>query len=153
TCHFSGFTVCCWYERKISYSYVLFLLMTRRVGRHKVVRPNGSAYFSFLIQKNNMTAYVPPLRDLQFVMETVLDLPADWARMPAFADLDAATARQVVEEAGRFAAEVLAPINGPADLQGCTYANGEVTTPDGFREAYRAFVEGGWASLACAPDV
>lgn len=99
-----------------------------------------------------MTEYVPPLRDLRFVMETVLDLPGTWSEIPAFADVDAVTARQIVEEAGRFAAEVLAPINGPADLQGCTYEAGRVVTPDGYRAAYRAFIEGGWPSLACAPE-
>lgn len=100
-----------------------------------------------------MTTYVPPLRDLQFVLEDVLDLPRAWAGMPAFADLDADTARQVVEEAGRFASEVLAPLNAPGDLQGCRWTAGEVRTPDGFPEAYRAFVEGGWPALACDPAV
>ena len=65
-----------------------------------------------------MTTYVPPLGDLYFVLEEVLALPQAWAQVPAFADLDAQTARQVIEEAGRFASEVLAPLNGPGDLQG-----------------------------------
>ena len=100
-----------------------------------------------------MTTYVPPLRDLQFVLEDVLQLPRAWAGMPAFADLDADTARQVVAEAGRFASDVLAPLNGPGDLQGCRWSAGEVRTPEGFAAAYRAFVEGGWPALACDPAV
>jgi len=99
-----------------------------------------------------MWTYTPPLRDMQFVIEEVLDAPAWWAATPAFADLDADTARAVLEEAGKFAAGVLAPINGSADLEGCTWNDGEVTTPSGYREAYRAFVEGGWAALACEPE-
>src|SRR5262249_43177244 len=57
---------------------------------------------------------------------------------------------QVVEEAGRFASEVLAPLNGPGDLQGCTIADGAVSTPQGFRAAYQAFVAAGWPALSCA---
>jgi hypothetical protein len=67
-----------------------------------------------------MWSYAPPLRDMQFVIEEVLDAPASWQAMPAFAELDAGTARQILDEAGRFAGGVLAPINGMADLQGCT---------------------------------
>ena len=62
------------------------------------------------------------------------------------------TSRQILEEAGKFAATVLAPINGPADLEGCRWRDGEVSTPAGYREAYRGFVEGGWAALACDPE-
>lgn len=99
-----------------------------------------------------MWTYQPPLRDMQFVIEEVLDAPAFWALTPAFADLDADTARAVLEEAGKFAAGVLAPINGSADLEGCTWREGSVSTPGGYRAAYRAFVEGGWAALACDPE-
>jgi alkylation response protein AidB-like acyl-CoA dehydrogenase len=100
-----------------------------------------------------MWHYTPPLRDIRFVMEDLLGLPAQWAAMPAHAELDADTARQVLEEAGKFAAEVLAPLNGPGDLAGCEWRDGAVQTPPGFPAAYRAFVEAGWPSLACAPEV
>ena len=99
-----------------------------------------------------MWTYAAPLRDMHFVIEEVLAASSGWREMPAFVDLDAATARQVLEEAGRFAAGVLAPINAPGDLQGCTWRDGVVTTPDGFREAYAAYVDGGWAALACHPE-
>lgn len=98
-----------------------------------------------------MWTYTPPLRDMQFVIEDVLGAPAAWRDLPAFADLDADTARAVLEEAGKFAASVLAPINSAADVEGCTWKDGEVQTPAGYREAYRAFVDGGWAALACDP--
>ena len=99
-----------------------------------------------------MYTYNAPLRDMQFVIEEVLGAPAGWKQMPAFTDLDADTARQILEEAGKFASGVLAPMNSAADLQGCTWRDGAVATPDGYREAYRGFVEGGWAALACESE-
>ncbi len=99
-----------------------------------------------------MWHYVPPLRDMRFVIDEVLRAPQAWAAMPAFDGLDADTAAEVLAQAGRFAAEVLAPLNGPGDLAGCTWRDGEVTTPPGFAAAYRAFVDGGWPALACDPD-
>jgi alkylation response protein AidB-like acyl-CoA dehydrogenase len=98
-----------------------------------------------------MWTYQPPLRDMRFVIEQVLDAPAHWAATPAFADLDTDTARAVLEEAGTFASEVLAPINASGDLEGCHWRDGEVRTPGGYRQAYRRFVEGGWAALSCDP--
>ncbi|MEZ5653011.1 MAG: acyl-CoA dehydrogenase family protein [Burkholderiaceae bacterium] len=99
-----------------------------------------------------MFGYTPPLRDYRFVIEQVLDLPARWAEMPAFADVDADTAGAVLEEAGKFAAGVLAPINASGDLEGCTLTDDEVRTPTGYPAAYQAFVDGGWGGLACDPD-
>lgn len=100
-----------------------------------------------------MWQYQAPLRDMRYVIEDLLGLPAQWAGVPAFAELDADTARQVLAEAARFATEVLAPTNAAGDLEGCTLAEGEVRTPKGFKEAYRAFVEAGWPALACDPAV
>lgn len=99
-----------------------------------------------------MTHYRAPLDDMRFVIEHWLDAEQDWARLPAFAELDHPLAAQVLEQAARFAEERLAPLNTPGDRQGCRLENGRVITPDGFAEAYQAFVEGGWPSLACAPE-
>ncbi|NDY92591.1 acyl-CoA dehydrogenase family protein [Ideonella livida] len=99
-----------------------------------------------------MWRYDPPLRDMRFVIDEVLGAPARWAAMPAHAELDADMAAQVLEEAGRFASEILAPTNGPGDLQGCQWQDGAVTTPEGYRAAYQAFVDGGWPALACDPE-
>jgi alkylation response protein AidB-like acyl-CoA dehydrogenase len=98
-----------------------------------------------------MWHYEAPLRDMRFVIDEVIAAPTSWAQMPAFDALDSDTAAQVLEAAGQFAAEVLAPLNGPGDLAGCTWQDGAVTTPPGYREAYRAFVDGGWPALACDP--
>ncbi|WOB08858.1 acyl-CoA dehydrogenase family protein [Piscinibacter gummiphilus] len=100
-----------------------------------------------------MWQYHPPLRDIRFVTEELLNLPAQWAQIPAFAEVDADTARQVIEEAGKFASEVLGPLNAVGDVEGCTLKDGIVTTPKGFREAYQAFVQAGWPALACEPEV
>jgi len=96
-----------------------------------------------------MWHYEPPLRDMQFVIEELLEAPAQWAGIPAYAGVDADTARSVLHEAGRFAAEVLAPTNAAGDLHGCRWEAGRVSTPPGFREAYRAWCEGGWPALGC----
>jgi len=99
-----------------------------------------------------MWTYQAPVADMLHVMTRVLDAPALWAQIPQFDGLDADTAREVVEQAARFAGEVLAPTNAPGDLAGCTWTAEGVSTPPGYREAYRAFVDGGWPALACAPD-
>ncbi|MFM2328620.1 MAG: hypothetical protein RLZZ494_723, partial [Pseudomonadota bacterium] len=98
-----------------------------------------------------MWRFDPPLRDMRFVIDEVLGAPAAWAAMSDFDGLDADTAAQVLEEAGRFASEVLFPTNSPGDLEGCRWSDGHVTTPKGYREAYQAFVAGGWPALACDP--
>ena len=90
--------------------------------------------------------YTAPLRDMRFVLERVLDAPASWARCEAFADIDLDTASAVLEEAARFTSEVVLPTNSPGDIEGCTLdAEGTVRTPEGYREAYRALVDGGAA--------
>ncbi|MDR0202494.1 MAG: acyl-CoA dehydrogenase [Delftia acidovorans] len=103
-------------------------------------------------QASHDSHYRPPLEDIRFVQQHWLGAEADWRRMPAHDALDQETADMVVEAAGRFCADVLAPLNGPADLQGCRLEEGRVRTPDGFPEAYAAFVEAGWPALACAPE-
>ncbi len=95
--------------------------------------------------------YEPPLADLRFILDAVLDARADWAGMPAFADLDADLAPQILEEAGKFVAQVLLPINSGGDLEGCQYLDGAVRTPPGFTDAYRRYCDAGWPALACDP--
>lgn len=100
-----------------------------------------------------MWTYTPPLREMRFVFEEVLDAPALWREIPAFSELDVATAADILEEAGKFASEILLPTNSRGDLEGCRLAADGVHTPTGFREAYRAFVEAGWPALACDAEV
>jgi len=99
-----------------------------------------------------MWTYQAPVADMQQVLTAVLDAPASWAAQPDFAGLDADTAREVLEQAGRFAGEVLAPCNADGDRQGCTWTPAGVTTPPGYKAAYQAFVDGGWGGLSSAPE-
>lgn len=96
--------------------------------------------------------YQAPLREMRYVIEDLLGLPAQWAGLPAFTELDADTAAQILDEAAKFATEVVAPLNASGDLEGCTWREGTVSTPHGFRAAYQAFVAAGWPALACDPD-
>lgn len=101
-----------------------------------------------------MPQYTAPLRDMQFVLHELLDVESELKQLPAHADLDADTINQVLEEGGKFAADILFPINHSGDREGCKLdvATHTVTAPHGFKEAYRQYVEAGWPSLACDPQ-
>src|SRR5215204_570492 len=100
-----------------------------------------------------MPSYVPPLRDMRFVLHEVLDAVGALKSLPAHAEVDAETIDAVIEEAGKFASEVLAPLNPIGDAEGCKLdpATHEVKTPSGFKEAYAKYVEGGWPALSADP--
>ena len=100
-----------------------------------------------------MPTYTPPLRDMQFVMHEVLKVTDEFKTMPKHADADADTINAVLEEAGKFASEVIFPLNISGDAEGCKLdkTSHEVKTPAGFKEAYKTYVEGGWAALSCDP--
>lgn len=89
-----------------------------------------------------------PVRDLAFALQTV-GHPQMLARL--YPDLDADTVQAVLEAAGAFADNELAPLNRKGDLEGAKYANGSVTAAPGFADAYKAFAEQGWNSLAADP--
>ena len=100
-----------------------------------------------------MPTYTPPLRDMQFVMHELLHVCDDFKTMPQHAEMDADTINAVLEEGGKFAKDVIFPLNISGDTEGCqidqtTHA---VTTPAGFKEAYTQYIEGGWAALGCDP--
>ncbi|HTH79957.1 MAG TPA: acyl-CoA dehydrogenase C-terminal domain-containing protein [Ramlibacter sp.] len=101
-----------------------------------------------------MPAYTPPIRDMQFVMHEVLKVADEYKAMPAHADVDVDTINAILEEGGKFAAEVSFPLNMTGDEQGCVLDKNthEVTTPKGFKEAYHKYVEGGWPALSCDPE-
>lgn len=99
-----------------------------------------------------MGSYVPPLRDIQFVMHELLDTEATLKQLPAHADLDVDTINAVVEEAGKFSSQVLFPLNHTGDQEGCTWNDTVVTTPKGYKEAYKQYIEAGWPALSCDPE-
>ena len=98
-----------------------------------------------------MIPYTAPLKDIWFVIDELIGLET----VNSLPGCDGATediVQAILSEAGRFAAEVLAPINRSGDLEGCRLENGVVTTASGFKDAYRQFVDGGWNSLAFDPE-
>jgi hypothetical protein len=90
-----------------------------------------------------MAHYNPPLRDMQFVLHEVLNVVDELKPLPAHAEIDVDTINAVLEEAGKFASQVLAPLNLSGDIEGCTLdpATHAVTAPQGFKEAYAQYVE------------
>ena len=94
-----------------------------------------------------MTTYLAPLRDMQFLLQDVFHADELFSTMPGTVEVTADLIAAIVEEAGKIAEGLLAPINQSGDQQGCRLENGIVTTPDGFKEAYAAYAEGGWSGL------
>ncbi len=95
-----------------------------------------------------MPTYTAPTRDTRFVVNEMLDL-ASYGNLPGFENASADMIDTVINEAGKFCSEVLAPINQIGDEQGCTrHEDGSVTTPEGFKAAYDAYVESGWGTIA-----
>ncbi|UVL31943.1 acyl-CoA dehydrogenase C-terminal domain-containing protein [Pseudomonas donghuensis] len=100
-----------------------------------------------------MSDYLPPLRDMDFLFNEVFDIPGQWARIPALAEqVDADTARAILEQAGKLIAQQVAPLNRSGDEQGCRWQDGRVSTPDGFAQAYRNYADDGWVGVAGATE-
>ena len=98
-----------------------------------------------------MPHYTPPLRDMRFVLHELFGATAQLKQLPKHAEIDEDTINAVLEEGGKFAAEVTAPLNLSGDATGCVLDRDthEVKTPAGFKAAYAQFVAGGWPSLSC----
>ena len=96
--------------------------------------------------------YQPPLGDIEHVFFNVLKGAGQMQALGPFAETDADLMRQVISEAGKFVAQRIAPLQRDGDEIGGTWAGGAVTTPPGFRAAYRAFWQAGWPALACATE-
>ena len=97
-----------------------------------------------------MQVYTAPLRDMRFVIHELHNSAAHLADIGQD-DVNEELIDTVLEEAGKFAAEVLLPLNASGDEEGCTYENGVVRTPRGFVDAYKKFCEGGWGALGSDP--
>nr|MCU0856666.1 acyl-CoA dehydrogenase family protein [Paracoccaceae bacterium] len=97
-----------------------------------------------------MPSYAAPLKDMQFVLHEVLKLAE--TGIAGYEELDAEFTGAILGEAGRFASEVLAPLNAVGDAEGCRLENGVVRTPAGFREAFDRLREAGWPAIDCDPE-
>jgi len=97
-----------------------------------------------------MPSYTAPIKDIQFVLHDLLGASA--ADIPGYDELEADFTAAVLQEAGKVASEVLAPINASGDAEGCRLENGQISTPKGFKEAFEVMKEGGWPGLDCDPQ-
>ena len=95
--------------------------------------------------------YQPPVRDHLFILADILNID-QYGDLPGFSDAPMDVVSQIIEESGKFTAEVLAPLNAVGDKEGCHWSpDHTVTTPKGFKEAYDQLVEGGWPALGAEP--
>ena len=98
-----------------------------------------------------MSAYIAPLKDMRFVLKELVGL-SEVAKLPGYGEADPDTVDAILEEAAKFAGGVLDPLNRTGDTEGSRWKDGAVTTPKGFRDAYRQYAEGGWAALPVASE-
>ncbi|ENV12634.1 hypothetical protein F965_02268 [Acinetobacter schindleri NIPH 900] len=94
-----------------------------------------------------MPIYNAPLADMKFILNDVFNAEQFWQANENLAHLDAATAEAILEEMAKFAQNVTLPLNRTGDEEGAKYENGAVTTPAGFKEAFKQYAEGGWIGL------
>jgi alkylation response protein AidB-like acyl-CoA dehydrogenase len=93
-----------------------------------------------------MSAYAAPLKDIRFVMNELAGL-GEIAQLPGYEEATPDTVDAILEQAAKFASGVLDPLNHTGDEEGSQWQDGAVKTPKGFKEAYRQYVDGGWAAL------
>src|SRR3954462_6523038 len=98
-----------------------------------------------------MTTYTAPLRDMRFVLHELFDAPAKLTALPGFEDATADVLDAVLDECAKLCEEGLFPLNQTGDQVGCTFKDGKVTTPPGFKEAYAQYAAGGWCGLTASP--
>ncbi len=96
-------------------------------------------------------AYKAPVRDLTFFLNEVLEIDR-YSNQRGFAEVNGELVSQILEEGGKFAEEVIAPLNKVGDVEGCKWDNGKVTGPTGWKEAYQQMVEAGWVGLSSDPE-
>ena len=97
-----------------------------------------------------MPIYTPPLKDMEFILHDVLKIHE--STTPGYDELEPDFTGAILEEAGKIARDVMAPLNEVGDREGCTLENGVVRTPTGFKAAFDTLREGGWTGLDCDPE-
>ena len=100
-----------------------------------------------------MPAYKAPLRDMRFLMNEVFDFPTHYANLPGGEEATPDLIDAILEECAKYCEDILSPLNQSGDEEGCHFADGQVTTPKGFKEAYAQYVAGGWQGLNYPTDI
>ncbi|SLN29022.1 acyl-CoA dehydrogenase C-terminal domain-containing protein [Oceanibacterium hippocampi] len=98
-----------------------------------------------------MPIYEAPVKDIRFVLNDLIGVQK-YANLPHFSEATPDVIDAILEEGGKFLSEVIQPLNQVGDHEGCTWKDGEVTTPTGFKDAYKAYCEAGWGTLSSDPD-
>ncbi len=98
-----------------------------------------------------MPVYNPPAENIKFILHDVLNA-SQLTQLQGYEEVSADLMDQIIEEGGKLCAEVLFPLNQSGDQEGCTYENGVVHTPKGFKEAYDMFAQGGWCGVSADPE-
>ena len=99
-----------------------------------------------------MATYKAPIRDMQFVLHELLDAERHFAELPGGEEASVDLIDAILEEGAKLCENVVFPTNRIGDIEGCSFDNGTVRTPTGFKDAYEAIAAGGWMSLACDPE-
>jgi alkylation response protein AidB-like acyl-CoA dehydrogenase len=99
-----------------------------------------------------MNNYQPKTEEVNAILFGVVKAHEQLAELPVFAETDQDLMGQVLEEAGKFVGEVVAPLHRVGDEEGCHFKDGVVTMPAGFKEAYEAFWQNGWGGLSAAEE-
>ena len=99
-----------------------------------------------------MPRYIAPVRDMQFILHELLKIDRYNEVLPGFSEATPDTVAAILEGAAQLSQEILHPLNQAGDREGCRLENGQVFTPSGFKDAYKAVVEGGWTALHGHPD-
>jgi alkylation response protein AidB-like acyl-CoA dehydrogenase len=95
-----------------------------------------------------MLNYKAPLKDIDFLLNDVFDVQTHYQTLPGGEDASADMVEAILSECAKFCENVLSPLYQSGDAEGCTFEDGRVTTPAGFKDAYKQYVEGGWQSLS-----
>lgn len=99
-----------------------------------------------------MPIYNAPLADMRFILNEVFNAEQFWQANENLAHVDAATAEAILEEMAKFAQNITLPINRTGDEEGATFKDGQVTTPEGFKQAFKQYAEGGWIGLGAEEE-
>ena len=99
-----------------------------------------------------MDGYKAPLRDMEFVIYELLDFESHWQTIPGYEETTRDLVQAILAEAAKFSENVIAPLDPIGDREGCSWKDGVVTTPTGYKDAYQQYIDAGWSSMTHDPQ-